>query len=167
MNGEMVMREKHGTAAQAAKLEERIMGSSLSLLFRMFVEGSDFFFLATANAAGTPDCSFRGGEPGFVRVLDPKTLVFPDYPGNGLFQSLGNVVENPQIGMLFIDFEQGQRLRINGDAELSTEVADLALFAGALSVVKVTVREVYTNCSRRIPKMVRVAKNGNEFRGGV
>nr|WP_236587970.1 pyridoxamine 5'-phosphate oxidase family protein [Tumebacillus amylolyticus] len=121
----------------------------------MYIEASEFFFLATSNSAGECDCSFRGGGPGTVRVLDPQTLVFPDYPGNGLYQSLGNLLENPHIGMLFIDFEKGQRLRVNGVARISTDARDLELFPGALSVVYVTVRDVYTNCSKRIPKLIK------------
>jgi uncharacterized protein len=154
-SGEEILREQYGTTEQAAKLQSRLVTSQISLLFKMYIEGIDFFFLATSNAKGENDCSFRGGEPGFVRVLDPKTLAFPDYAGNGLFQSLGNLLENPHVGMLFIDFEKAQRLRINGTARLSTEEQDLARFPGALSVVFVSVGEVYTNCSKRIPKLVR------------
>jgi predicted pyridoxine 5'-phosphate oxidase superfamily flavin-nucleotide-binding protein len=156
-SGETVLREKFGTADMAAKLEERGISETITLLFKMFIESSDFFFLATSNRNGEADCSFRGGERGLVRVIDHKSLLFPDYPGNGLFQSLGNLLENPHIGMLFIDFEKGQRLRVNGTAELMTDDSDLAMYPGALSVVKVSVCEVYTNCSGRIPKMVRVS----------
>jgi uncharacterized protein len=155
LSGEQMMQEQFGTTEQAAKLQQRLFASQISLLFKMYIEACDFFFLATSNAKGECDCSFRGGEPGFVRVIDPMTLMFPDYPGNGLYQSLGNVLENPHLGMLFIDFEKAQRLRINGTARLSTEESDLARFPGATSVVIVKVSEVYTNCSRRIPKLVR------------
>lgn len=155
-SGELIMREQYGTTESAKKLEERGIAGTLSFLFKLYIESTDFFFLATANRTGETDCSFRGGERGFVRVVDDKTIVFPDYPGNGLFQSLGNLLENPNIGMLFIDFEKGQRLRVNGTAVISTDASDLAGYSGALSVVKVTVREAYTNCSRRIPKMMRV-----------
>ncbi|KEO81089.1 pyridoxamine 5'-phosphate oxidase family protein [Tumebacillus flagellatus] len=155
LSGEEQLRRQFGTEEQAAKLTERLVSSQISVLFRMYIEGSEFFFLATANRAGECDCSFRGGGPGVVRVLDPRTLVFPDYPGNGLYQSLGNLVENPHLGLLFLDFEKGQRLRVNGTARLSTEPEDLQLFPGALSVVFVTVSEVYTNCSKRIPKLVK------------
>lgn len=155
-SGEQVLRERFGTTVQAAKLEQRLVSSTITFLFKMYIEASDFFFLATANGKGETDCSFRGGEPGFVQVVDEQTLLFPDYAGNGLYQSLGNLLENPHIGMLFIDFEKAQRLRINGTASISFEEADLARFPGALSVAVVKVREVYTNCSRRIPKLVRV-----------
>jgi predicted pyridoxine 5'-phosphate oxidase superfamily flavin-nucleotide-binding protein len=155
LSGEEQLRRQFGTEEQAAKLAERLVSSQVSLVFRMYIEASEFFFLATANAKGECDCSFRGGGPGTVRVLDPQTLVFPDYPGNGLYQSLGNVLENPHVGMLFIDFAKGQRLRVNGTARLSTAEEDVARFPGALSVAYVTVSEVYTNCSKRIPKLVK------------
>lgn len=74
------------------------------------------FFLATADAQGRPSCSYKGGEPGFVRVLDEQTLAFPRYDGNGMFLSLGNALENPHVGLLFIDFVRARRLRFNGEA---------------------------------------------------
>ena len=83
---------------------------------RAFIECRPMFFLATADAEGRPDCSYKGGRPGFVRVIDPDTLAFPSYDGNGMFKSLGNVLVNPQVGLLFIDFESPKRLRVNGRA---------------------------------------------------
>ena len=160
-SGEQMLQDQFGTTEQAAKLQQRLFASQISLLFKMYIEACDFFFLATSNAKGECDCSFRGGEPGFVQVIDPETLMFPDYPGNGLYQSLGNVLENPHLGMLFIDFEKAQRLRINGTACLSTDASILTRFPGATSVVIVKVSEVYTNCSRRIPKLVRAEKPQN------
>lgn len=153
--GEQILRERFNTTELANKIERHGVSDTIPFLFKMYIEASDFFFIATANGNGETDCSFRGGGPGCVRVLDERTLAFPDFPGNGLFQSLGNLLENPHIGMLFIDFEKAQRLRINGTAVFSTDQSELAMFPGALSVIKVTIREVYTNCSRRIPKLVR------------
>ncbi len=74
------------------------------------------FFLATADSEGWPQCSYKGGEPGFVRVLDETTLAFPSYDGNGMYLSAGNVIVNPAVGLLFVDFEVGTRLRLNGVA---------------------------------------------------
>jgi hypothetical protein len=84
---------------------------------RAFIERMDMFFLATADAAGRPNCSYKGGDPGFVRVVDESTLVFPNYDGNGMYLSMGNTVENAHVGLLFIDFENQKRLRVNGFAE--------------------------------------------------
>src|SRR4029079_10149698 len=83
---------------------------------RAFIEQRDMFFLATADAEGRPTCSYKGGEPGFVRVLDPHTIAFPNFDGNGMYLSTGNVLVNPEVGMLFIDFERGHRMGIDNPA---------------------------------------------------
>lgn len=110
-----------------------------------YLESLDFFFIATSNKEGECDSSYRGKRKGVpaVKVLDEKTIIFPDYAGNGSFRSLGNVLENPHIGMLFMDFRSGVRMRINGEAEISDDPAWQKLFPGSLQTVKVTVREVY------------------------
>jgi predicted pyridoxine 5'-phosphate oxidase superfamily flavin-nucleotide-binding protein len=109
------------------------------------LESLDFFFIATSNKEGECDSSYRGKRKGVpaVKVLDEKTIIFPDYAGNGSFRSLGNILENPHIGMLFMDFGSGVRMRINGEAEISDDPAWRKLFPGSLQTVKVTVREVY------------------------
>ncbi len=129
----------------------------MSTKWGLVQEAMEFFFIATADRDGNCDCSFRGGSPS-VKVLDDETLIFPDYPGNGAFQSLGNIVENPNIGMLFIDFSHQQRLRINGKAEVLDDEELRRWFVGSIQVVKVTVEQVYRNCSARIPKLVSLSK---------
>ena len=100
-----------------------------------------FFFLATADAEGRPDCSFKGGLPGFVRVTAPDELAFPDYDGNGMFKSLGNILVNPDVGLLFIDMGgKPGRLRVNGAATVARDDPLLAEFAGAQLVVRVQAR---------------------------
>jgi predicted pyridoxine 5'-phosphate oxidase superfamily flavin-nucleotide-binding protein len=147
LSGEQVLQNKFQTKGIPT-------GQKISDLLRRYVVSMDFFFIATADKAGNCDCNFRGGVPA-VKVLDEKTLVFPDYPGNGAFQSLGNILENPHIGMLFIDFTHQQRLRINGRAEVLDDSDLCAWFPGSIQVVKVTVEQVYRNCSARIPKLMR------------
>ena len=121
----------------------------------LWIEALPFFFVATADAAGRCDCSFRGRESGpLLRVLTPGELVFPDYPGNGLFNSLGNLLVNPHIGLLFVDFAAQARLRVNGEAAV-VELDD-ALKSGwpcAQRGVQVRVEQVYGNCRQRIPRM--------------
>jgi predicted pyridoxine 5'-phosphate oxidase superfamily flavin-nucleotide-binding protein len=117
---------------------------------KAFIERRDTFFLATADAEGWPQCSYKGGEPGFVRVLDETTLAFPSYDGNGMFLSAGNVLVNPRVGLLFVDFEVGSRLRLNGVASIDDDDPLVATYPGARLVVRVTAREVFANCRRYV-----------------
>ena len=142
----------------------RMFGTEFDARSARFVESCSFFFIATANDAGHCDASFRSTERGAdgewqpaVRVLDRSTLVFPDYSGNNLFNSLGNLLVNPHIGMLFLDFEGALRVRVNGRAEI---VEDREGFGGAWSTaqrfIRVTPEQIYGNCSRRIPRLRQV-----------
>jgi predicted pyridoxine 5'-phosphate oxidase superfamily flavin-nucleotide-binding protein len=121
---------------------------------RAFIEQRDMFFLATADADGFPQCSYKGGDVGFVRVLDERTVAFPDYDGNGMFLSLGNVEVNPNVGLLFIDFDARRRLRLNGVARASREDELLTAYPEARAVVRVDVRQVFPNCPRYIHRLV-------------
>jgi uncharacterized protein len=120
---------------------------------QVFIESRALFFLATADAEGRPDCSHKGGMPGFVRISAPDELVFPDYDGNGMFKSLGNIAVNPHVGLLFIDFEKPRRLRVNGRAVISREDPLLAHTIGAQMIVRVTADAIFPNCPRYIPQM--------------
>ena len=115
-----------------------------------FIERRDMFFLATADSEGRPECSYKGGEPGFVRVLDETTLAFPSYDGNGMYLSAGNVLANPQVGLLFVDFEVGTRLRLNGVASTHPEDPLVATYPGAQFVVRVRAQQVFANCRRYV-----------------
>ncbi len=122
---------------------------------RAFIERMDMFFLATADAEGRPQCSYKGGAPGFVRVVDATTLAFPTYDGNGMYLSIGNLRVNPQVGMLFIDFraERPSRLRVNGTASIDEGDPLLDGFLGAEFVVRVRATRVFPNCPRYIHRM--------------
>jgi hypothetical protein len=120
---------------------------------RAFIESRPMFFLATADARGAPDCSYKGGRPGFVRVVGPAELAFPSYDGNGMFKSLGNVLSNPQVGLLFIDFEAPKRLRVNGSASIDPADPLLGSFEGAQLVVRVRAAHVFPNCPRYIHRL--------------
>jgi predicted pyridoxine 5'-phosphate oxidase superfamily flavin-nucleotide-binding protein len=117
------------------------------------------FFLATADDGGQPSCSYKGGEPGFVRVVDPVTIAFPNYDGNGMFLSMGNVVRNARVGMLFIDFERQQRLRISGEARISADDPLLGEYPEAQFIVRVTVTRVFPNCPRYIHRRALVERS--------
>lgn len=123
---------------------------------RAFIEAQSMFFLATADADGFPDCSYKGGAPGFVRVLEPALLAFPSYDGNGMFRSLGNIRANPQVALLFIDFAKPKRLRLNGEASVHTDDPLLALTTGAQAMVRVSVRDLFPNCPRYIHRLQQI-----------
>jgi uncharacterized protein len=119
-----------------------------------FIEAAIYFFIATADAEGRPDCSFKGGAPGFVRVTGPSELAFPDYDGNGMFKSLGNLLVNPGVGLLFIAMHgRPQRLRVNGTARASRDDPLLAHTVGAQIIVRVQASAIFPNCPRYIPKL--------------
>jgi hypothetical protein len=120
---------------------------------RAFIESRSMFFLATADSEGWPDCSYKGGRPGFVRVVGESTLAFPSYDGNGMFKSLGNILRNPKVGLLFMDFEKPRRLRVNGVASIDPADELMREFEGAQLVVRVEARHVFPNCPRYIHRM--------------
>jgi predicted pyridoxine 5'-phosphate oxidase superfamily flavin-nucleotide-binding protein len=133
------------------RLEEKLTRQAFTDQDRAFIEQSMFFFLATADTDGRPDCSFKGGTPGFVRVVGPDELAFPDYDGNGMFKSLGNILANPGVGLLFIDMgEKPRRLRVNGTASVSRDDPLMQRFAGAQLLVRVQARAIFPNCPRYI-----------------
>lgn len=121
---------------------------------KAFIEGSIYFFLATADAEGQPDCSFKGGPAGFVRVTGPSELAFPDYDGNGMFKSLGNVTVNPQVALLFIALHGApRRLRVNGVARIDRADPLMASTVGAQLIVRVEAHAIFPNCPRYIPSL--------------
>ena len=119
-----------------------------------FIENAAFFFLATADTDGRPDCSFKGGPMGFVRIAAPGKLVFPDYDGNGMFKSLGNIQVNPHVGLLFMSMDASpRRIRVNGTAALDFTSERLVDFVGAQALITVTVEHIFPNCPRYIPDL--------------
>jgi predicted pyridoxine 5'-phosphate oxidase superfamily flavin-nucleotide-binding protein len=132
---------------------------------REFIEHADMFFLATCDHRGLPTCSYKGGDPGFVRVLDASWLAFPNYDSNGKYQSMGNLRKNPHVGMLFVDFIQGRRLRLQGSATVEEEDTLLVTYPGAQFIVRVQVTEVYNNCPRYSHKYQPVERSAYVPRG--
>ena len=112
------LQDRFDTRRLADRLDERIVHDRLTDKERAFIERQDMFFLATADAEGRPNCSYKGGDPGFVRVVDEHTVAFPSWDGNGMYLSAGNLLENPNVGILFIDFERQNRMRLNGVASI-------------------------------------------------
>ena len=136
------------------RLEEKLTRTAFTADDTAFIESAIYFFMSTADAEGHPDCSFKGGPAGFVRVTGPSELAFPDYDGNGMFKSLGNLLVNDNVGLLFIDLhDRPRRLRVNGSATVSREDPLLATTIGAQLIVRVQTRAIFPNCPRYIPKM--------------
>ena len=152
-DGSRRLQDRFQTRRLADRLEEVIAHGAFTDADRAFIESRPMFFLATADAEGRPDCSYKGGRPGFVRVVGPGTVAFPSYDGNGMFKSLGNILVNPHVGLLFVDFESPRRLRVNGRATVREDDPLLAEFVGAQLVVRVQVEAAFPNCPRYIHRM--------------
>jgi predicted pyridoxine 5'-phosphate oxidase superfamily flavin-nucleotide-binding protein len=157
--GSRSLQDRFDTRALADRIDGLLVHDSITEGDRAFIEDRDMFFLATADAEGRPTCSYKGGEPGFVRVLDEHTLAFPNYDGNGMYLSTGNVLVNPNVGMLFIDFQRGHRMRLEGTADIDLDDPLRADYPEAQFVVRVRPRVVYPNCPRYIHRYELVRRS--------
>lgn len=144
------LQARFDTRRLADRLDERLGRAQFSDEDRGFIESRSMFFLATADARGRPDCSYKGGAAGFVRVTDVDEVAFPSYDGNGMFRSLGNVLVNPAVALLFVDFDDPRRLRVNGRAFIVADDPLLEAFAGAQLVVRVRATRIFPNCPRYV-----------------
>src|ERR687885_808329 len=158
-DGNRLLQDRFDTRRLANRIDERLVDDVIDADDKAFIESLDMFFLATADEQGHPNCSYKGGEPGFVRVLDEHTVAFPIYDGNGMYLSTGNVVINPNVGMLFIDFERGRRLRLNGVASINEHDELIEHYPEAQFIVRVRAREVFPNCPRYIHKYQLVERS--------
>jgi predicted pyridoxine 5'-phosphate oxidase superfamily flavin-nucleotide-binding protein len=151
--------DRFDTRRLADRIDDRLVRPVIDDGDRAFIEGCDMVFVATADADGRPQCSYKGGEPGFVRVLDERTVAFPNYDGNGMYLTAGNALANPHVGLLFIDFEQRKRLRLDGVATHSDDDPLLAEFPEAQFLWRVEATEVFPNCPRYIHRMELVERS--------
>ena len=161
-DGSRRLQDEFDTRRLADRLDERfIQRGFIDDDDKAFIEKLDMFFLATADAEGRPQCSYKGGDPGFVRVLDETTVAFPNYDGNGMYLSMGNVLVNSHVGMLFIDFtgDPPRRLRINGTASVDPGDPLTAEWERAQFIVRVHATEVFPNCPRYIHRMELVERS--------
>jgi predicted pyridoxine 5'-phosphate oxidase superfamily flavin-nucleotide-binding protein len=160
--GSRGLQDRFDTRRLADRLDEKFLSRPvIDPDDRAFIERMDMFFLATADGDGRPQCSYKGGDPGFVRVLDERTVAFPNYDGNGMYLSMGNMLANPHVGMLFIDFvsEVPSRLRLNGVASIDESDRLLEHYPGAQFVVRVAATQVFPNCPRYIHRMALVQRS--------
>jgi predicted pyridoxine 5'-phosphate oxidase superfamily flavin-nucleotide-binding protein len=147
--GNRRLQEQFDTKRLADRIKE-IVKDHIDDGDREFIERRDMFFLATVDADGHANCSYKGGEPGFVRVIDERTIAFPNYDGNGMYLSMGNVLTTGEVGLLFIDFEQQHRMRLNGEATIDVQDPLMEEYPEAQFIVRVRAREVFPNCPRYI-----------------
>lgn len=150
------LQEQFQTGKMADLLEQVIVLSEVQDAERAFIESRDMFFLASVDADGQPTCSYKGGDPGFLKVVDPGTIAFPSYDGNGMFLSMGNIRATARVGLLFLDFETPHRLRVQGTASANDSDPLLAAYPGADLVVRVAVSRIFVNCSRYVHRYERV-----------
>lgn len=163
--GQKLAQERYGTAERATTLIDHPAYSyDTSRLwpgFAEFIETRPFFFLASSDGEGRCQCNYRGGEAGFVRVEDEKHLIFPDYSGNGLLHTIGNFLENPHVGLLFIEFESARRIKVNGrvdiidDAEELKAYRSLPGYTAAKRIIRVEVEYAVLNCSRYLDRALK------------
>jgi len=154
--GQRDLQDRFDTRRLADKLAS-VAAETFAEPFIAFIEARDMFFIATTDADGAPDCSYKGGDPGFVRILDEHTLAFPVYDGNGMFITLGNLTTHPKVGLLFIDIETGTRLRVNGEATVDMEGPLVASYPGAIAAVRVRPTAIFANCRRYVHEYRKVA----------
>ncbi len=158
-SGNRALQDRFDTRRLADRLEERIVVDFIDDEDKAFIEARDMFFLATVDPRGFPSCSYKGGEPGFVQVLDGRTIAFPNYDGNGMYLSMGNLDAHPKIGMLFIDWAAPSRLRLHGEASISYDDALKADYPEAQFIVRVDVHEVFPNCPRYIHRQSLIERS--------
>jgi uncharacterized protein len=157
--GARELQDRFDTRRLADRLDERfVAGGVIGAGDRALIERLPMFFLATADPEGRPQCSYKGGDPGFVRVLDERTIAFPNYDGNGMYLSMGNVLVSPHVGMLFIDFFAARptRLRVNGVASIDMRDELIDAYPAAQFVVRVNATQVFPNCPRYIHRLALV-----------
>lgn len=166
-HGNRELQDRYDTRALADRLEQVKVHERFTEDDRAFIERLDMFFLATTDAEGRPTCSYKGGDPGFVRVVDERTLAFPNYDGNGMFLSMGNVTVNPAVGLLFIDFERQRRMRVDGTASLHPDDELLSAYPEAQFMVRIEARRIFPNCPRYIHKYQLVERSSFVPRANV
>lgn len=158
-DGARRLQDTFGTRPLADRIAERLVKDHVDAADAAFIQRVDMFFLATVDANGHVNCSYKGGEPGFVKVVDPKTLAFPSQDGNGMYLSTGAILEAGEVGLLFIDFEAQSRMRVNGKASIRENDPLLGSYPEAQLVVRVAIREVFPNCPRYIHKYKLVERS--------
>jgi predicted pyridoxine 5'-phosphate oxidase superfamily flavin-nucleotide-binding protein len=152
--GSRRIQDRFDTRRIADRLERVNLRGAFTAADRELIEGAAMFFLSTVDPDGTPDVSYKGGLPGFVRVVGDATLAFPSYDGNGMFKSLGNVLADARVGLLFLRWTgAAKKLRVQGRASVREDDPLLESFPGAQLVVRVEATRIFDNCPRYLHRM--------------
>ncbi len=157
--GSRQIQDRLDTRRLADRIHERRVTDTISDDDKQFIEARDMLFMASVDEHGNPNCSYKGGDPGFIRVVDERTIAFPSYDGNGMYISMGNVLTSGSTGFLFVDFESQRQMRLNGTASIDWEDPLMSDYPEAQFIVRVRVREVFPNCPRYIHKMQLVERS--------
>ena len=165
-DGQRQLQDKFDTRQLAERCVAKLVRDTINPKQKAFIESADMFFLATSDEHGQPTCSYKGGDPGFVRVVDDRTIALPNYDGDGKYLSWGNVLKNPQVALLFIDFMKGWRLRIHGTASIDAHDPLMSNYPEAQFIVRIAVREAFANCPRYIHKYQLVERSSYVPRKG-
>lgn len=161
------LHDRFDTRRLADRMEGTLVHDVLTPDEQAYIAERDMFFLATVDARGHVNCGYRGGDPGFVRAVDERTIAFPNYDGNGMYLSMGNVLDASEVGILFIDFENRKRMRYNGTATIDFDDPLKAEFPEAQFVVRVKAREIFVNCPRYVHKMKVIERSRFVPKSGV
>lgn len=157
--GNRQLQETFNATPMAERLSQTIIQDIIAPEDQQFIREQNMFFLATVDDQGRPNCSYKGGARGFVRIIDEHTVAFPSYDGNSMFMSMGNILVSPHVGLLFIDFDRQARLRLNGEASIDLNDPLRAECPEADLIVRVRVRQIFPNCPRYIHKMALVEES--------
>ena len=150
--GNRTLQDEFDSRRLADRLNELIIHDTITDEDKAFIESLNMFFISTNDDEGRPTVSYKGGDPGFIKVLDDKTIAYPGYDGNGMFLTAGNLATNEDVGLLFISFESPQRLRLHGKATVDTKDPLLEEYVEAQYIVRIKVRNLFMNCARYIPQ---------------
>ncbi len=157
--GNRGLQDQFDSRRLADRVDELIVHDEITDEERGFIETRDMLFISTVDEQGRPTVSYKGGDIGFVRVLDNQTIAFPGYDGNGMFLTAGNISSNKQVGLLFIDFENPQRLRLHGTASVNVNDPLLKEYVGAKYIIRIAIRNLFLNCPRYIHRYEKIGQS--------
>ncbi len=166
-NAHRDLQDAFGTRPLADRLEAAILRTEFDEETKAFIESRDMFFLSTIDHTGRPTVSYKGGDAGFVRIVDATTLAFPSYDGNGMFMSMGNIAQQSKVGMLFIAFDKPHRIRVHGEATVHRDDPLLAEYKEAELIVRVKLTDLWQNCPRYIHRQTKEGASRYVPRAGV